>query len=93
MDEGETPLDAALREFAEEVGPLNTSYRVAEQYEDDHGGWSYWTLLIDVDERFDPPPVHSWETDDVRWISATEVHTLDLFPEFGMTLRKLGLIE
>ena len=40
--------------------------------------------------KFDPPPVQSWETDDVRWIRALEVHTLDLFPEFGVTLRKLG---
>lgn len=91
MDEGETPLEAALREFAEEVGPVNFSYTVAEMHEDDHGGWSYWTVVIDVEERFEPPPVHSWETDDVRWISAREVHTLDLFPEFGATLQRLGL--
>ena len=86
------PLEAALREFAEEVGPLNSSYQVAELHEDDHGGWSYWTVVIDVDERFEPPPVQSWETDDVRWIGADEVHTLDLFPEFHATLRKLGSI-
>ena len=92
IDEGETPEEAALREFGEEVGPLNSSYTVAELHQDDHGGWSYWTVLIDVDERFDPPPIYSWETDDVRWVSADDVHTLDLFPEFGVTLRKLGLI-
>lgn len=93
MDEGETPLEAALREFAEEVGPLNSSFQVAELHEDDHGGWSYWTVLIDVDERFDPPPVHSWETDDARWIRAHEVHDMDLFPEFGATLHRLGLVS
>ncbi len=73
IDEGETPLEAALREFAEEIGPLPDAYEVAELHEDDHGGWSYWTVILDVAHRFDPPPVHSWETDDVRWISSSEV--------------------
>jgi 8-oxo-dGTP pyrophosphatase MutT (NUDIX family) len=92
MDEGETPLEAALREFSEEVGPLTASYEIVQMHEDDHGGWSYWTVVLDVDHRFDPPPVHSWETDDARWISRDEVHQLDLFPEFHATLQKLGLL-
>lgn len=93
IDEGETPLEAALREFGEEVGPLPASYEVAELHEDDHGGWSYWTVVLDVDHRFDPPPVHSWETDDVRWIGAHEVLEFELFPEFHATLHRLGLVQ
>lgn len=92
IDEGETPLEAALREFTEEIGPLGSSFEVADTYQDDHGGWSYWTVLVDVDERFEPPPVQSWETDDARWIRVDELHTLDLFPEFNATLNKLGLV-
>ncbi len=92
IDEGESPLEAALREFAEEVGPMPTTFEVAHEYEDDHGGWSYWTVVLDVADRFDPPPLHSWETDDVRWIGRHEVLELDLFPEFHKTLHQLGLV-
>ena len=92
IDEGETPIEAALREFAEEVGPLPDQYEIGELHEDDHGGWSYWTVVLDVAERFEAPPVRSWETDDVRWIPAHEVLTLDLFPEFHATLHRLGLV-
>lgn len=92
MDEGETPLEAALREFTEEVGPLSANYEVAELHEDDHGGWSYWTVVLDVDDRFEPPFVSSWETDDARWIRRHEVLDLDLFPEFQKALHHLGLV-
>ena len=92
IDEGETPLEAALREYAEEIGPLPGAFEVAELHEDDHGGWSYWTVVLDVAERFEPPPVHSWETDEVCWVSREEIGRLDLFPEFSATLVKLGLV-
>lgn len=92
IDEGETPLEAALREFSEEVGELGCNYEVAQLHEDNHGGWSYWTVVLDVDHRFDPPPVHSWETDDARWIARHEVLKLDLFPEFEKALHLLGLV-
>ena len=92
IDEGETPLEAALREFSEEIGPLTSSYEVAEQYQDDHGGWSYWTVVLDVAERFEPGFLGSWETDDARWTRREEILELDLFPEFQKTLVQLGLV-
>ena len=92
IDEGETPLEAALREYSEEIGPLPDRYEVAELHEDDHGGWSYWTVVLDVPHRFEPPAPSSWETDDVRWFVSHDVHSLDLFPEFSATLLRLGLV-
>src|SRR5688500_17960337 len=53
LDHGESPLDGALREFREEIGHELDGYEVAEVHEDDHGGWSYWTLVVDVPERFE----------------------------------------
>jgi 8-oxo-dGTP diphosphatase len=93
LDEGETPLEGALREFDEEIGvPLHQhEFEIAEVHEDDHGGWSYWTLVVDVAERFDPPTALTWETSEVRWVRASELGELELFGAFRSTLQRLGL--
>ena len=44
----ETPFAAAIREFREEIGYTVAEFEVAEVFEDDCGGWSYWTWLVDV---------------------------------------------
>jgi 8-oxo-dGTP pyrophosphatase MutT (NUDIX family) len=92
LDAGEAPLDGALREFTEEIGHAPEEHTVTIVHEDDHGGWSYWTLVLDVPARFEPPTVLHWETAEVRWVTAHELQALDLFPAFGVTLRRLRLI-
>jgi 8-oxo-dGTP diphosphatase len=93
LDEGETPLEGALREFDEEIGlPLHQhQFEVVEVHEDDHGGWSYWTLVVDVPDRFDLPTSLTWETAEVRWVPASELPTLELFGAFRATLARLGI--
>lgn len=93
LDQGETPLEGALREFDEEIGvPLHEHhFEIAEVHEDDHGGWSYWTLVVDVAEPFEPPTALTWETAEVRWVRASELATLELFGAFRATLEHLGL--
>ena len=92
LDEGETPLEGALREFDEEIGVAlhQRDFAIAEVHEDDHGGWSYWTLVVDVPEAFDPPTTLTWETSEVRWVRASELGTLELFGAFRATLQHLG---
>lgn len=92
LDLGESPLEGALREFSEEIGPFPDRYDVAGIHEDDHGGWSYWTVLLDVDHRFPVPDVLSWETAEARWVHAGEVGGLPLFGAFRATLERLGLL-
>lgn len=92
LDLDETPLDGALREFAEEIGHRLTEYEVAEVHEDDHGGWSYWTIVLDVAEPFDPPAELHWETADVAWVTFDELARYELFPAFRATLEKLGYL-
>ena len=89
---GESPVEGALREFAEEVRPLAGPFEVAEIHEDDHGGWSYWTVVVDVAERFEPPDALHWETADARWVAAEELAELALFASFRATLERLGLL-
>lgn len=93
LDQGETPLEGALREFDEEIGVAlrERDFEIAEVHEDDHGGWSYWTLVVDVPERFDPPSTLTWETSEVRWVRASELDSLELFGAFRVTLEHLGL--
>ena len=92
LNHGETALEGALREFAEEIGHHLDGYEVAHTHEDDHGGWTYTTVVVDVPERFDPPGVLQWETAECRWAHASELHELELFGAFRATLERLGLL-
>lgn len=92
MDAGEEPLEAAMREFAEEIGAVLDDYTVAHVHEDDHGGWSYWTVVVDVAERFGVPGSLNWETAEARWVAAHELGQLELFDAFEATLAHLGLL-
>lgn len=91
LDRGEEPLAGALRELVEETGVTLDGYELAEVHEDDHGGWSYWTLVVDVVERFPVPDELSWETSEVRWVPGRELDRLELFDAFEATLERLGL--
>jgi 8-oxo-dGTP diphosphatase len=92
-NQDEDALAAALREFAEEIGvPLHEhEFEMAHIHEDDHGGWSYTTIVLDVAEQFPPPTSFNWETAEARWVSAGELAELELFDAFEATLRLLGL--
>ena len=92
LDHGEDPLAGALREFVEEIGvPLDEhGCEVTHVHEDDLGGWSYWTHVVDVPERFELPATLMWETAEVRWVPAAELTALELFEAFRKTLTHLG---
>ncbi len=94
LDQHETPLEGAMREFVEEIGVAlhDHGFEVAEVHEDDHGGWSYWTLIVDVAEPFTPPDELTWETSEVRWVRAADLESLELFGAFRATLERLGLL-
>lgn len=93
LDRDEHPLDGAMREFCEEIGEdLVDSYEVAEVHVDDHGGWSYTTVVLDVPHRFEPPETLDWETAAVRWVAHHELDSLELFGAFRATLTRLGFL-
>ncbi len=93
IDLHEAPLDAALREFEEEVGFTLDSYDLVEVHRDDHGGWSYWTHLIEVQHRFELPSTMNPELTEARWVQAGELATLELLEAFALTLERLAIIR
>lgn len=88
----ESPVDGALREFTEEIGVALDGYEVVSVHEDDHGGWSYWTVVVDLPSPFDPPARLHWETAAMAWVTADELLELDLFPAFRDVLLRLELL-
>ena len=94
---GEPPVEGALREFAEEVGAVlaEGDFSVAEIHEDDHGGWSYWTVVVDVPERFGPPAgaALNWETAETGWVPHHRLAGLELHGAFRRTLVRLGFLD
>lgn len=78
----ETAEQAALREAAEETGLDPRRVTVRSSSVDDHGGWSYTTVLADAPVLLD---VHSEDREStaVRWVPLDEVALLPLHPGFA----------
>ncbi|MGO8957049.1 MAG: NUDIX domain-containing protein [Streptosporangiaceae bacterium] len=78
-DSHESALAAALREAAEECGVPAGAVTMRGMFTDDHGGWTYASVLA---EAPDPFAVQSDddETDEVAWVAAPQVPSLSLHP-------------
>jgi 8-oxo-dGTP pyrophosphatase MutT (NUDIX family) len=82
LDEGETPIDGALREASEEIGSIPAGHRVVGEYVFAPAvDWTYTTVVVEVDERFGESM--NFETDAVDWVKATEVHRRNLHAGFA----------
>lgn len=82
LDEGEDPTAGALREAAEELGPIpevQVEGTFVDRVADD---WTYTTVICTVREPFAAETTH-WETGDARWLTADEIAALDLHPAFA----------
>jgi 8-oxo-dGTP diphosphatase len=78
-DSHESALAAALREAHEECGVPAGAVRQRAVFSDDHGGWSYTTVLAEADEAFGVRSDND-ESDEVAWVPSGEVSTLPLHP-------------
>lgn len=93
-DDHETPTAAALREAEEEVGIPASKLRVGASYVDDHGGWSYVTVvahaLVSIDDLAAKAVA---ETVGIAWVPDEQVTGYVLHPGFAATwplIRQLG---
>jgi 8-oxo-dGTP diphosphatase len=84
----ETPEQAAFREVDEEVRVSLDGIAVEGVHHDDHGGWSYWTVIAATDTPVEASP-RNRETAEMRWVPATAVEAMTLHPGFAATWRRL----
>ncbi|MRG61776.1 NUDIX domain-containing protein [Agromyces sp. CFH 90414] len=80
--EGESAVDAAVREAHEEAGVPEALLRVRFSSVLDLGYWSYTTVVADAVERFEPV-VSDPESIALRWVRVDEVTGLPLHPRFA----------
>lgn len=80
----ESPEEAALRETDEEVDLALDAVAVERVHPDDHGGWTYWTVLADLPV---PAPVRPRNHESIRldWVPVPSVTALALHPGFAAT--------
>ncbi|HXW47438.1 MAG TPA: NUDIX domain-containing protein, partial [Streptosporangiaceae bacterium] len=78
-DSHESVLAAALREAAEECGVPPGLVRPRGAFTDDHGGWSYTSVLALAASAFDVESDYD-ETEDVAWVQRADVPGMDLHP-------------
>ena len=79
-DSHETAVEAALRETAEEVAvDLRGLTVVGEALVDDHGGWSYTTVVAELPDAR-RVATRGWESVDVGWVDEDDVEARPLHP-------------
>lgn len=81
-DSSESAVAAALREAGEEAGIDRKQVRVAALAVDEHGGWSYTTVLAEAAGPLDARPTGG-ESIDVRWEVVADVERRALHPGFA----------
>ncbi|MGH8861269.1 MAG: NUDIX hydrolase [Jatrophihabitantaceae bacterium] len=84
-DSHEDPVAAALREAVEETTLDPAHVAPYDEWIDEHGGWSYTTVLARVDaapDTLDVAPANA-ESVAVRWWPVDEVAALDLHSGFA----------
>jgi 8-oxo-dGTP diphosphatase len=78
----ESAVEAAAREAGEEAGVGAGSYAVLAEHVDDHGGWSYTTVVARAHEETTPTALTP-ETIEVRWVATDRFAELPLHPGFA----------
>jgi 8-oxo-dGTP diphosphatase len=81
-DRDETAVQAALREAAEEAGITADDVLPVALYCDDHGGWSYTTVLAAARREIVPRSANA-ESVSVRWVPTAAVADLALHAGFA----------
>jgi 8-oxo-dGTP diphosphatase len=95
-DSHEEIIHAALREAHEEIGLEPSSVKPIHEYCDNHGKWSYTTVICQVAqghshvlETLIDPTFHNEEVAQMRWIRLDELKNYPLHPSFEKSLPDL----
>jgi 8-oxo-dGTP pyrophosphatase MutT (NUDIX family) len=83
-DSHEDAVTSALREAMEEAALGREGLRVQGVYVDDHGGWTFETVIAQSAERMPARPANR-ESSELRWLPLPEVAERELHPGFAAT--------
>jgi 2'-5' RNA ligase/8-oxo-dGTP pyrophosphatase MutT (NUDIX family) len=77
MEAGESPFTTAVREGTEELGDLPPLGHIGT-HSNDHGGWSYHTVIADSPTKFTPDGegTHAHETAGHGWFTAPQIDAM-----------------
>jgi 8-oxo-dGTP diphosphatase len=89
-DSHEDSIVSALREAREEAALEGDGLRVQGVYLDDHGGWSFETVIAEASGLLEAIPANS-ESIELRWLSPAQLATKRLHPGFAETWPEVGL--
>jgi 8-oxo-dGTP diphosphatase len=87
-DSHETVIQAALREAVEEVGISSDHLTTGEIFIDDHGPWSYQTVIAKAHPQLVAHEAND-ESKEVAWVAFDEVVDKNLHPSFANTWPQL----
>jgi len=87
-DSHETVIQAALREAVEEVGISSDHLTTGEIFIDDHGPWSYQTVIAKAHPELVAHEAND-ESKEVAWVAFDEVVNKNLHPSFANTWPQL----
>ena len=84
LEHGESAERGAFREAREELSGVPGALAASDALVDDHGGWSYTTVIARTADRFDAG-THGWETGEqgYAWVTFDEADDLPLHPGFA----------
>jgi 8-oxo-dGTP diphosphatase len=83
----ESAVAAALREAEEEAGLIPAAIQPTGLLLDDHGGWSYTTVVAERAGVFELRP--GGESIELRWVDTEEIDRLPMHPGFASTWPRL----
>ena len=90
-DRGEPARAAALREAAEECSLDTAAVRLLDEFVDDHGGWSYTTVVVRAPSA-PPVAVRGRESTELRWVRTDRFDELALHPGFATSWPRVRLL-
>jgi len=79
IDSHEDRETAAIREAWEEAGIVAAHITVKDIYVDDHGDWSYATVIAHASDEAEAAAVNA-ESEALRWVAIDDVAGYDLHP-------------
>jgi 8-oxo-dGTP diphosphatase len=87
-DSHESAVEAAIREAHEEIGIFEKDLIPGEIFIDDHGSWSYHTVIAKAHPELVAHEAND-ESKEVAWVELDQVSNKDLHPSFANTWPQL----